>query len=185
MLRTDTLIRLSCVFGIGVNWGKCACFHKPNLLPKISGWLLGEKIFLKERIAPQMLESLIGMYHRHQKYMVLFIGVCLCGWFLTPYIHIFLGLKLGLIVGWFNYWVLMRRTQTMTRALAENRSFYGMGMSIRMGSVLFATIIATQLPEYFHVYSMVIGLGLAYAIIFLDFFVYSMYRRKKFLKREG
>ncbi|EUJ17206.1 AtpI protein, partial [Listeria monocytogenes FSL F6-684] len=34
-----------------------------------------------------------------------------------------------------------------------------------------ATIIATQLPEYFHVYSMVIGLGLAYAIIFLDFFL--------------
>ncbi|MBM5640649.1 ATP synthase subunit I, partial [Listeria innocua] len=27
-----------------------------------------------------MLESLIGMYHRHQKYMVLFIAVCLCGW---------------------------------------------------------------------------------------------------------
>lgn len=128
-----------------------------------------EKSFEKERIAPRMLESLIGMYHRHQKYMVLFIAVCLCGWFLTPHIHIFLGLKLGLIVGWFNYWILMRRTQAMTRALAENRSFYGMGMTLRMGSVLLATIIATQLPEYFHVYSMVIGLGLAYAIIFLDF----------------
>lgn len=66
-----------------------------------------------------MLESLIGMYHRHQKYMVLFIAICLCGWFLTPHIHIFLGLKLGLIVGWFNYWILMRRTQAMTRALGR------------------------------------------------------------------
>lgn len=103
----------------------------------------------------------------------------------NPSYTYFLGLKLGLIVGWFNYWILMRRTQAMTRALAENRSFYGMGMTLRMGSVLLATIIATQLPEYFHVYSMVIGLGLAYAIIFLDFFAYSMYRRKKFLKREG
>lgn len=132
-----------------------------------------------------MLESLIGMYHRHQKYLIAFIGVCLAGWFLTPYVHIFLGLKLGLIVGWFNYWLLMRRTQAMTKALAENRNFYGIGTVARMGSVLLATIIATQLPEYFHVYSMLIGLGIAYAVIFLDFMLYSLYRRKKLTKREG
>lgn len=140
---------------------------------------------MKKKGRHQMLESLIGMYHRHQKYLIAFIGVCLLGWFLTPYVHIFLGLKLGLIVGWFNYWLLMRRTQAMTKALAENRNFYGIGTVARMGSVLLATIIATQLPEYFHVYSMLIGLGIAYAVIFLDFMLYSLYRRKKLTKREG
>lgn len=59
-----------------------------------------------------------------------------------------------------------------------------MGMPFRMGSVLFATIIATQLPEFFHVYSMVIGLGLAYAIIFLDFLCIPCTAEKVF-KREG
>ncbi|WP_099222568.1 ATP synthase subunit I [Listeria costaricensis] len=127
-----------------------------------------------------MLESLIGMYHRHQKYLVIFIGLCLLGWFFTPYVHIFLGLKLGLVVGWFNYWLLMRRTQAMTKALAENRTFYGMGTTARMGSVLLATIIAVKLPDYFHLYSVMIGLGIAYAVIFLDFIVYSAYRRKKY-----
>nr|WP_088809710.1 MULTISPECIES: ATP synthase subunit I [Listeria] len=126
-----------------------------------------------------MLESLIGMYHRHQKYLVIFIALCLIGWFLTPYVHIFLGLKLGLIVGWFNYWLLMRRTQAMTRALAENKRFYGMGTTARMGSMVLATMIATQIPEYFHIYSVIIGLGIAYAVIFLDFILYSLYRRKK------
>ncbi|WP_239255159.1 ATP synthase subunit I [Listeria ilorinensis] len=127
-----------------------------------------------------MLESLIGMYHRHQKYLVIFIGLCLLGWFFTPYVHIFLGLKLGLVIGWFNYWLLMRRTQAMTKAIAENRTFYGMGTTARMGSVLLATIIAVKLPDYFHLYSVLIGLGIAYAVIFLDFIVYSAYRRKKY-----
>lgn len=132
-----------------------------------------------------MLESLIGMYQRHEKYLAAFIGACLLGWFFTPYVHIFLGLKLGLIVGWFNYWLLMRRTHAMTKALAENRPFYGMGTIARIGSVILATIIATKLPEYFHIYSTLLGVGLVYVITFLDFIVYSLYRRKKFAKREG
>ncbi|AQY50019.1 ATP synthase subunit I [Listeria weihenstephanensis] len=125
-----------------------------------------------------MLESLIGMYHRHQKYIIAFVGICVAGWLLTPHVHIFLGLKLGIIVGWFNYWLLMRRTQAMTKAIAEKRTFYGMGTTARMGSVLLATIIATQIPDFFHVYSMVIGLGIVYSVVFLDFVIYSIYRKK-------
>ncbi|EUJ55944.1 ATP synthase protein I [Listeria fleischmannii FSL S10-1203] len=133
-----------------------------------------------------MLESLIGMYHRHQKYLVTFIALCLIGWFLTPYVHIFLGLKLGLIVGWFNYWLLMRRTQAMTKALAENRSFYGMGTTARMGSMVLATIIATQIPEYFHIYSVIIGLGIAYAVYLFRFHtLFLISEKKKVNKKRG
>ncbi|EXL24226.1 hypothetical protein X842_1302 [Listeria monocytogenes Lm_1880] len=37
------------MFGIGMNWEKCACFHKPNLLPEISKWSSGKKNLLKKK----------------------------------------------------------------------------------------------------------------------------------------
>ncbi|WP_163655041.1 ATP synthase subunit I [Listeria sp. PSOL-1] len=129
-----------------------------------------------------MLESPIKLYRRHQKYLMVLIVFCFLGWFLTPYVHIFLGLKLGIIIGWFNHWLLMRRTQAMTETANTNRQVHGTGMAVRMSSALLATIIATELPGYFHIYSMAIGLGIVYAVIFLDFVVCSSYRKKKVKK---
>ena len=47
-----------------------------------------------------------------------------------------------------------------------------------MATAVFAVLIAMEYPEYFHLYSVIIGLMTAYLVIMIDYFIQQIHVHK-------
>jgi ATP synthase protein I len=94
------------------------------------------------------------------------------GWGFTPYQTIFLGLILGTSFSLYNLWLLIRKSKQFQKAMEEGRAARSIGTISRMAAAGLAVLIALQFPEYFHLFSVIIGLMTMYVVIMIDYIFY-------------
>ncbi|WP_078393017.1 ATP synthase subunit I [Shouchella patagoniensis] len=108
---------------------------------------------------------------------VLTVTVLLIGFFITPFQSIFLGLILGFSISFLNLWTTYRNAHIIGGIHAPSKwpsmIIASLGFVFRIFLVITAVWVAIQYPERFHILSVVIGLGLMYAIMMLDMIVKS------------
>lgn len=124
------------------------------------------------------MSELKSMYIRERKYIFFLLSFYVLGWGFTSYQSIFLGLILGTVMSLFNLWLMARKTEQFGEAIAKGEKVRSLGTASRLAAALLAVIIATQYPEWFHFFSVIIGLMTAYIVIMIDFFVQSFQLRK-------
>ncbi|MED1202920.1 ATP synthase subunit I [Heyndrickxia acidicola] len=124
------------------------------------------------------MPELQKMHSRHRKYILYLLSLFVLGWGFTSYHSIFLGLILGTIVSLFNSWQLMRKTISISDAVAQERKARSLGTITRMGTALIAVMVASRYPETFHFLSVVIGLMTSYFVIMIDFAILTIQSHK-------
>lgn len=118
-------------------------------------------------------------FSRQRKYMLFLLSFFVLGWGFTSYQSIFLGLILGMVLSFFNLWLIVRKMIQFREAVEKEQKVRSLGTMSRMASAALAVIIALEYPEYFHLISVVLGLMTSYLVIMIDFFLQSFHLRKK------
>jgi ATP synthase protein I len=124
------------------------------------------------------MEDFKAMYFRQRKYMYFLLSFYTLGWGFTSYKTIFLGLILGTALSLFNLWLLAKRTDKFGEAVIKGKKPKNLGMLIRMAVAVLAVTLALDYPEYFNLYSVILGLMTSYIVIMIDFFIQSLHNRK-------
>ncbi|WP_044896343.1 ATP synthase subunit I [Bacillus alveayuensis] len=113
-----------------------------------------------------------NLWTRSRKYILYLLAGYVLGWGFTPYQTIFLGLILGTSFSLYNLWLLIRKSKQFQKAMEEGRAARSIGTISRMAAAGLAVLIALQFPEYFHLFSVVIGLMTMYVVIMIDYIFY-------------
>lgn len=77
-------------------------------------------------------------------------------------------------MSFFNLWLLEKRMERFDDAIQRGQVVRSLGMLSRMATAVLAAMIALKYPEYFHFYSVIIGLMTSYIVIMIDFIITSM-----------
>lgn len=112
-----------------------------------------------------------SMAARQRKWMFYLLAVLVLGAGFTPYLQIFLGLLLGSAVSFYNLWLLQKKIDDFTGAVAKKQPVKGIGTVSRFAAAALVIIIALRFDEYFNVIAVLIGLMTSYLVIMLDFAV--------------
>lgn len=113
-----------------------------------------------------------NLWTRSRKYILYLLAGYVLGWGFTPYQTIFLGLILGTSFSLYNLWLLIRKSKQFQKAMEEGRAARSIGTISRMAAAGLAVLIALQFPEYFHLFSVIIGLMTMYVVIMIDYIFY-------------
>ncbi|MHC8523595.1 ATP synthase subunit I [Rossellomorea marisflavi] len=124
------------------------------------------------------MPELQELFNRHRKYILFLLSFYVLGWGFTSYQSIFLGLILGTSVSLFSHWLIMRRTLRFGDAVVAGQKVRSLGTYSRMAGAAFVAIIAIEYPEYFHLYSAIIGLMTIYIVIMIDYFIQQLQPHK-------
>lgn len=108
---------------------------------------------------------------RYAQYFLYAIAIAVIGYGFTPYQTIFLGIILGAVLSFFILWSLHSKIKRFGQAVVEGRRVRSLGTLTRFALAALGVLITIQYPEFFHPIGVVIGLMLAYLIIFLDFII--------------
>lgn len=109
-----------------------------------------------------------ALYNRYQRTLFYILAIFVLGWGFTSYKTIFAGLILGTTAGFFNLWLLYRRTNKLGDAVAEGRTAYSLGSLSRLASAALVVLISLLFPEYFHIVASIIGLMTTIVVILID-----------------
>lgn len=109
-------------------------------------------------------------YMRHQRIFFFLLSFYVLGWGFTAYKPLFLGLILGTSLSMFNLWLLAKRMEKFSDAVERGERVRSLGMFSRMATAVLGVIIALEYPDYFHFYSVIIGLMTSYIVIMIDYF---------------
>ncbi|MDQ0162612.1 ATP synthase subunit I [Aeribacillus alveayuensis] len=113
-----------------------------------------------------------NLWTRSRKYILYLLAGYVLGWGFTPYQTIFLGLILGTSFSLYNLWLLIRKSKQFQKAMEEGRAARSIGTISRMAIAGLAVLIALKFPEYFHLFSVIIGLMTMYVVIMIDYIFY-------------
>jgi ATP synthase protein I len=113
-----------------------------------------------------------NLWTRSRKYILYLLAGYVLGWGFTPYQTIFLGLILGTSFSLYNLWLLIRKSKQFQKAMEEGRAARSIGTISRMAAAGLAVLIALKFPEYFHLFSVIIGLMTMYVVIMIDYIFY-------------
>ncbi|SEN51679.1 ATP synthase protein I [Mesobacillus persicus] len=115
---------------------------------------------------------------RYRKYMFYLLALYVLGWGFTSYQSVFAGLILGTSLGFFNMWLLAKKTDTLGKAVTTGTTVRTLGTLSRMATAVLAVIVALRYPDIFHFISVIIGLMTYIFVIMIDYFLHSILIRK-------
>ena len=110
--------------------------------------------------------------------MFYLLALYVLGWGFTSYQPVFAGLILGTVLGFFNIWLLAKKTDMLGEAVAKGGKVRTLGTLSRMATAVLAVVIALRYPEFFHFVSVILGLMTFIIVIMIDFFLQSIQLRK-------
>ncbi|MGP4063832.1 ATP synthase subunit I [Oceanobacillus sp. M65] len=110
---------------------------------------------------------------RQRKYMFYLLTLWVLGAGFTPYSRVFLGLLLGTVVSFYNLYLLQKKIDDFTEAVAKKQTARGLGTVSRFAGAALAIIVALRYEDIFHVIAVLIGLMTSYFVIMIDFAVYK------------
>ncbi|WLR41643.1 ATP synthase subunit I [Bacillus carboniphilus] len=109
---------------------------------------------------------------RSRKYIFFLLVIYVFGWIFLSFQTIFLGLILGTVFSLYQLWLMEKKYVKFRHALEQGQKAPSIGTISRMALAALAVLIALQFPEYFQIYSVIIGLMTMYVVIIIDFFVF-------------
>ena len=115
-----------------------------------------------------------SMFIRVRKYIFYLLAIFVLGWGFTSYQEVFLGLILGTSLSLINLWLFVKRMDRFSMAFDEGKAVKSLGFLSRVATAVFGIIIAMEYTQYFHLFSVVIGLMTAYFVIMIDYFIEQM-----------
>lgn len=115
-----------------------------------------------------------SMFIRVRKYIFYLLAIFILGWGFTSYQEVFLGLILGTSLSLINLWLFVKRMDRFSMAFDEGKAVKSLGFLSRIATAVFGIIIAMEYTQYFHLFSVVIGLMTAYFVIMIDYFIEQM-----------
>lgn len=115
---------------------------------------------------------------RYRKYLFYLLALYVLGWGFTSYQSVFAGLILGTSLGFFNMWLLAKKTDTLGEAVTTGTTVRTLGTLSRMATAVLAVIVALRYPDIFHFISVIIGLMTYILVIMIDYFLHSFSIRK-------
>ena len=124
------------------------------------------------------MPELQQMTTRYRRYMFYLLALYVLGWGFTSYQTVFAGLILGTVLGFFNIWLLAKKTDMLGEAVAKGGKVRTLGTLSRMATAVLAVVIALRFPEFFHFVSVILGLMTFIIVIMIDFFLQSIQLRK-------
>lgn len=124
------------------------------------------------------MQDLQQMTLRYRKYMFYLLALYVLGWGFTSYQSVFAGLLLGTSLGFFNMWLLAKKTDTLGQSVISGTTVRTMGTLSRMATAVLAVIVALRYPDIFHFISVIIGLMTYILVIMIDYFLHSILIRK-------
>lgn len=125
------------------------------------------------------MPDLQQMTSRYRQYMFYLLAVYVLGWGFTSYQPVFAGLILGTSLGFFNVWLLAKKTEKLGETVVSgDGKVRTLGTLSRMATAVLAVIIATRYPDTFHFVSVILGLMTFPIVIMIDFFLQSSQLRK-------
>lgn len=119
------------------------------------------------------------LFTQYKKYFLYFLAVLVLGWGFTPYQSIFAGLILGTSVSFLNLWLLYKKTIRLSEAVAQGEKMYSLGTLSRFAYAALAILIVIKFPSYFNIIATVCGLLTSVAVIFLNYFIMFITKRKQ------
>lgn len=114
------------------------------------------------------------LFNMQKKALFFMLALCALGWGFTPYSTVFAGAAVGLFLGTYNFWILVRRMNKFDRALSEGKKIGSLGSGLRFGSGVAVAVIVLTWPQHFNLISAVIGLMIPYVVLFIGAIVYSV-----------
>ena len=114
------------------------------------------------------------IFKRSSKYTLYLLAIYVLGWGFTSYQGVFLGLVLGTSLSLFNLWLLVNRMDRFNKAMKAGRTARSLGFFSRVATAVLAVLVAMEYPEYFHLFSVIIGLMTTYLVIMIDYFIQKM-----------
>src|SRR5699024_9446122 len=108
-----------------------------------------------------------SMARRQRKWMYILIGIIVVLAVFLPEKQIMYGLLLGLVVGFYNLWLLQRKANVQGEEAAKNGKRKGVGTISRLASAALGTLIAIRYD--WSIVSFIIGLMAVYPVIMLDY----------------
>jgi ATP synthase protein I len=115
------------------------------------------------------------MYNRQKKWIFYLQAIYVLGWGFTTYHTIFLGLILGTCFGFLNLWLLVRKTEKFDKQVSAGKKPRSLGSLSRMATAGIGAAIVLKYPEYFNIFSFVVGLMTSYIVIMIDYFYNALH----------
>lgn len=112
-----------------------------------------------------------NMAIRQRKWYLYVIAIVTIITLVIPDKHFFLGLMIGTIVGFYNLWLLQRKTHILGEAAAKSGKRTGMGTISRLAMAALGTLIVLHYD--LSIIGFIIGLMLVYPIIMIDFLIFN------------
>ena len=107
------------------------------------------------------------MVSRQRKWMYLFIGIVGILAVVLPEKSIMNGILLGLVIGFYNLWLLQRKVRVQGEEAEKTGKRKGLGTFSRLASAALGGLIAIQYD--WSLLSFIIGLVAVYPVIMLDY----------------
>ena len=107
------------------------------------------------------------MAKRQRKWMLYIIAFCAVLAGIMPNKQFFYGLVLGVIISFYNLWLLQRRTNLLGESAERDGSRKGIGTISRLAAAALGVLLAIRYD--LSVVSFVIGLMTAYPVMMIDF----------------
>lgn len=112
-----------------------------------------------------------NMAVRQRKWFLYVIAIVAIITIVIPDKHFFLGLLLGAAVGFYNLWLLQRRTQLLGESAEKSGKRTGVGTISRLAMAALGTLLAVRYD--LSIPGFIIGLVLVYPIIMIDFLLFN------------
>ncbi|HLR72807.1 MAG TPA: ATP synthase subunit I [Pseudogracilibacillus sp.] len=107
------------------------------------------------------------MASRQRKWMYLFIAITVVLALILPEKRVIYGLLLGLVISFYNLWLLQRRADMQGEEAARTGKRKGIGTISRLASAALGTLLAIRYD--WSLVSFIIGLMAIYPVIMLDY----------------
>src|SRR5699024_77451 len=107
------------------------------------------------------------MASRQRKWMYVFIAITVVLALILPEKRIIYGLLLGLVISFYNLWLLQRRADMQGEEAARTGKRKGIGTISRLASAALGTLLAIRYD--WSLVSFIIGLMAIYPVIMLDY----------------
>ena len=119
-----------------------------------------------------------NMYNRQRKWTFYLLSIYVLGWGFTSYQTIFLGLILGTCCSYFALWHMFFRMKRFDKAISQGKKPLSFGSISRLATAGVAAAIALKYPQYFNIFSMIMGLMTTYVVIMIDYLFQSFHVHK-------
>jgi ATP synthase protein I len=118
------------------------------------------------------------MFSRQRRYLYLLLSVYVLGYGFTSYKPVFAGLLLGTGFSLMILLLLVKRSNSFDKAIAQGKKVQSLGSLSRMATAALAIMIALKYEDQFHTVSVVVGLMTTYVVIIIDYFFQAFLKRK-------